>query len=441
MRLAMSFALGLALAVPGTAGASEQDFAPQPPTTQESAPAFATLRGTIPQAERAWPSATTPPMSFRLGRRAGSPACGLPCAEFIMAEGDIRPDTADALMALWARIKRPLPVYLNSPGGSLEGGLSLGYALRKTEMPVLVGQRLALPCTPTTGCTPADEQAGITVFSEARLAAPCNSACVYAFAGGVTRGLLPGSTLGIHQFFIASSDDRTRKPKSSYTKEDFSHLQRTVSNVAAYLGTMGVNVDVLAMAAEVDAGAIRRLTARQAADLNLTTSEAPPVVATRMSAPPRAQVALAPAPPAPSSPPAAERKQEQWPVVTRDGKPFLVLSAATTSRRFGPISNEITIGCATNGQRYTAAFREIIPSRPESIQDAEVIVGSIGKSEKLVPGQGISRETAQAAGQAGVLELEVVSTATAGYPMRVDIPGQGLKQGLDLLETACSGRN
>ncbi|MCA0424459.1 MAG: hypothetical protein LCH61_14275, partial [Proteobacteria bacterium] len=147
------------------------------------------LRSTIPSPERAWPRLETPPMDFRLGRRSGTPSCGIDCAEFIIAEGDIRNDSADHLMRLMLRLHRPLPVYLNSPGGSLEGGLALGRVLRHWNLPVLVGQRNALPCLPATGCTAADERAGITVFSEVRLPATCNSACVYTFAGGSTRGL------------------------------------------------------------------------------------------------------------------------------------------------------------------------------------------------------------------------------------------------------------
>lgn len=439
MRQLIRSGFGLLLCALGAITASAQDSTP--------------LRGTIPHAETIHPHPDAKAMTFRLGRRSGSPSCGMDCAEFIIATGDIRTDTVDDLIRIWAQVRRPLPVYLNSPGGSLEGGLTLGQALRRAGLSTLVGQRMALPCTPATGCTRADEQAGITIFSEARLAATCNSACVYAFAGGVTRGLLPGSTLGIHQFFLADADDPSRTPKTKYSKDDFNHLQRMVSTVAAHLVTMGVSVDVVSLAAQVDAGAIRRLSAREAASLNLTTDPAPQPVAARVPTPPQSlakaqpnPMALSPQPSAPlplAPPPAAPMPVTNtagWPVVTRQGKPFLVISAPTTSRRFGEIATEVALGCAPDGNRYTAAFREIVPSRPDNAQDATVIVGSIGKGEKLTPGGAISRDIAIAASKSGVLELEVTSSATAGHPVRIDLPGEGLQQGLERLDTACAGK-
>lgn len=395
------------------------------------------LRGTIPGPERAWPRLETPAMDLRLGRRSGTPACGIDCAEFIIAEGDIRTDSAEHLMRLMMRLRRPLPVYLHSPGGSLEGGLALGRALRHWKLPVLVGQRNALPCLPAAGCTAEDERAGITVYSEVRLPATCNSACVYTFAGGTTRGLLPGSTLGIHQFYIARSNDPARTPNTQYSKDDFSHLQRTVSLVAAYLSAMGVSTDVLAMAAEVDAGAIRRLTKREAHDLGLTTGETPPAYAARVVAPPPVTPAPAPVGPARTAFVAPPRATGDWPMVERGGKPFIVLTAPATSRRFGEIANEIAIGCPAIPGRYTASFREIVPQRPESQQDAEVIVGAIGHAERLTPDRGISRETALAAARTGTLEIEVTSRATAGHPMRMELPGAGLQQALETLDLSC----
>lgn len=394
------------------------------------------LRGTIPEAERVWSRTETAPMTFRLGRRSGAMSCGVDCAEFIIAEGDIRPDTADHFNALMARVRRPLPVYLSSSGGNLDGGLALGRALRLWQSPVLVGQRAALACTTAAGCTAEDERSGITIFSEARMPAVCNSACVYTFAGGVTRGLIPGSSLGIHQFFVAHAGDPTRTPKARYSHEDFSHIQRMVSHVAAYLTTMGVDTRVLALASEIDAGAIRRLSTHEVQNLNLTTAEAPPAVASATPKPRRFE------PPAPAqmhhvaiSAPA--RASTDWPMVERDGRPFIVLTAPTVSRRFGEIANEVAIGCPSISGRYSASFREIVPMRPMAEQDADVIVGSISGIERLTGSGGISRATALAAARSGTLELQVTSSATAGYPMRVDLPGTGLATALETLEAAC----
>ena len=426
MRVVLSVCLALLLAVLGGAPARAQQPAP--------------LRGPIADPERAIPAPAASPMQFRLGRRAGSPACRLDCAEFIVAEGDIHLDTVDALAALWARIRRPLPVYFHSPGGSLEGGLALGKALRAAGMPTLVARLLPRPCTPEAGCTPADQQAAVALYAEAPLPAICNSSCVYAFAGGTARSVAAGSSLGIHQFFIAHADDKARKPKTTYTREDFSHLQRTVASVAAYLAGMDVSVEVVSLAAGVDSATVRRLTAREAADLKLTTaSPAPAVLATRHQ--PIRSPALSPAAAKTVVPPAlAATATSGWPVVTREGKPFLVLSVPGTSRRFGDIAHEVSIGCAPDKDRYTAAFRDIVPSHPAAPQDASVLIGPQDRSEKLGPGGNISRSTALDAARAGVLELEVTSSATAGYPLRLEFPGEGLQQGIERLDRACQGK-
>lgn len=421
MRVVLSVCFALVFAICGDVPARAQ----QP----------AALRGPIVDPERAVPPPTAKPMQFQLGRRAGSPACGLECAEFIVAEGDIRIDTVDALASLWVRIKRPLPVYFHSPGGSLEGGLALGKAMRAAGMPTHVARLLPRPCAPDAGCTPDDQQAGITIFDAAPQPAICNSSCVYAFAGGATRSVAAGSSLGIHQFFIAHADDKARKPKTTYSREDFSHLQRTVASVAAYLAGMDVSVEVVSLAAGIDSATVRRLTPREATDLRLTTtSPAPAAFATRQLVRPPA-AAKAVVPPAPAAP-----VTSGWPVVTREGKPFLVLSVPGTSRRFGEIAHEVSIGCALGKDRYTAAFRDIVPSHPTASQDASVLIGPQDRSEKLGPGGNISRSAALDAARAGVLELEVTSSATAGYPLRLEFPGEGLQQGIERLDRACQGK-
>ena len=418
MRVVLKFCIGLLLALSGGALAHAQNAEP--------------LRGPIADPERIIPEPALKPMQFRLGRRADSPSCGQDCAEFIVAEGDIRPDSVDALIVLWTRLKRPLPVYLHSPGGSLEGGLALGQAIRAAGMPTLVARLLPQPCTSSGGCTPADQRAGITVYSATPHPGICNSSCVYTFAGGTTRSVEAGSSLGIHQFFIALAGDKARKPKTSYSREDFSHMQRTVAAVAAYLSAMNVSVEVLSLAAEIDPATVRRLTVKEMADLKLTTeARAPAALAARL---PLAVPATA------SKVTAVAPAQSGWPVVTRDGQPFLVLSVPSTSRRFGDIANEMAIGCAAESERYIAAFREIVPTRPGSAQDASVLIGPQLRGEKLAPSGKISRSTALEADRTGVLELEVTSSATAGYPMRLEFPGEGLKQGIERLDRACKGR-
>jgi hypothetical protein len=391
------------------------------------------------------------PMTIRLGRRAASPACGLDCAEFIYAEGDITRDSAEKLMVLASRLKNPLPVYVHSAGGSLEGGLSLGNVLRRGAMPVVVARMQPLACTHPAACGEADQRAGVTVFADQPLAGLCHSACAYSFAGGTARHLPQGSLIGVHQFFVARTDDKTRRPLSNYSREDFVHLQKTVAVVAAYLADKGVGVDLLSLAAEVDPATIRPLSFAEAKGYRLASGQETPFAAPAAfvrlpGAPvpdrsptgslPRLPASLPPAAAAPVPLP-APALAGNWPVVERGGKPFAVLAMPSASRRFGDIDYEMTIGCGSGQGRYLASFREIVPSRPSMIQDATVLVGPPQKSEKLAPWGPISRETVLQADRAGVLELEVTSSSTAGYPMRLEFPGSGLKTALDQLDRRC----
>lgn len=425
--------------------AAEQTIAAKGKTSQETP-----LRGTIPQPGVVSGLSPGGPMRFRAGRRVASPGCGLECAEFIVATGEIQRDSATTLVILWNRLKRKdLPLFIDSPGGNLEGGLDLGRALRKFGVAVTVGRMRSLDCKATPEhCTAEDSYSGLSVFEDAAGKASCNSACVYTFAGGTSRSVAAESSVGIHQFFIARDDDRKRKPKESYSREDFSNLQRTVSEVASYLVEMGVSVNLLTLSADVDSQSIRKLTRTELEELRLTHGQGaltPSLPATAHRAPEAAQRSMALAPAATRETAVSFSEPDRiWPVVIRDGKPWLVLSMPSQSRRFGAISNEVAIGCSPDARRFTALFREIVPARPRSSQDASVTIGVPGRGEALThsPASGttqgaISRETALVADTTGVLVVEVTSSATAGYPMRLEFPGNGLKSGLDTLETAC----
>ena len=145
---------------------------------QESALRESALRGTMPETTTPAPK----PMLFKLGRFAGKSGCGLACAEFIYAQGEIRPDSVEALMILQSRLKRPLPVIFNSPGGNLDGGLAIGRMIRQEGAETRVAGLKPLSCDQSpTPCTEADKRGGITVFVEEPGTGHCNSSCVYAF--------------------------------------------------------------------------------------------------------------------------------------------------------------------------------------------------------------------------------------------------------------------
>lgn len=374
-------------------------------------------------------AAAPQPLTFTPGRADPAP-CQRDCAEFIVAHGEIGPDSLADYAALQARLQRPdLPLILSSPGGRLDSALALGRALRRLAVPVLVAQ--PRPLGPGAD--------GIMRYAPDFAPGTCNSACVYTFAGGVRRSLSPGSTLGVHQFFMARSDDAARRPKDRYTGAEFSNVQRSLAELATYLAEMQIDPRLLMLAADVAPSRIRTLSEGEAISLNLTTGARVALPEPARAAPQlRPAIAALPAPQAQRAAPAPG-----GPVVLRDGRPWLVLTAESQSRRFGPIANEVAIGCGRDGPGFIATFREILPAgRAASAGEARFAAGSGGGLLASAPGADrlrgtLSREAALAAARSGTLELDVVTAATAHHPMRVAFPGDGLGDGLRQLERAC----
>ena len=361
------------------------------------------------------------PMVFRLGRHAGSPACGIACAEFIVAEGEIRRDSVEALAILASRLKRPLPVYLHSPGGSLDGGLALGRALRHYRMEARVARMEAALCLGST-CSDADQRNGVVVYEKTLRTGMCTSACVYSFLGGPRRSLTAGSALGIHRFYLANASDPRRKPLTRLSKADTARLDRSVKDLAYYLIEMGISSELLSMASAVEPSRIRYLSGADLAALGITTPAAEPEEQPLPPVTSRIGSAL----PAPSGP--------GWPIVERNGRPYAVRTLPVDSRRFGGITSEVVIGCSRDGRGYDASIREHVSSQPAQVQDARL---TLGGTEPATTGS-LSREAATGAEKAGVLSLEVVSSATAGHPMRLDFPADGLLAAMQELDRACA---
>jgi hypothetical protein len=131
-------------------------------------------------------------------------------------------------------------VYLNSPGGSLVGAMTLGRAFRRLGFSTAVGARDATTGGLTTGV--------------------CYSACPFAFAGGVRRQLAAGSVIGVHR-----AENRTPVPSEA----DFQH--RVANDTKFYLAEMGVDERMTAIMAQVPHGGIRLLTPEEAGQLKLAT--------------------------------------------------------------------------------------------------------------------------------------------------------------------------
>jgi hypothetical protein len=97
------------------------------------------------------------------------------CQVMILATGQIDKDTPKQFKSFGQDFPGGTWVAISSPGGNLIGGMQLGLAIRELGFNTTIGN---------TDFSPPD----------------CLSACAYAFAGGVSRKLTPGSRYGLHQF-------------------------------------------------------------------------------------------------------------------------------------------------------------------------------------------------------------------------------------------------
>jgi hypothetical protein len=181
----------------------------------------------------------TKPIMFYLAH--GEPdACGPGCDEWIVAQGRIDADAAGRLRHLLARLRGPRPpIFLHSPGGSVNGAMELGRLIRAQKLTVSVGHTLPLDCASddaSANSCEAQIRAGQQI--EAKFdptLAMCNSACVDVLAAGVVRLVPPWVRLGIHDIGF---DQATRR----YGAALIALGKRTADeHLRSYLREMGVN--------------------------------------------------------------------------------------------------------------------------------------------------------------------------------------------------------
>lgn len=147
-------------------------------------------------------------------------------AEWIAAEGKIADDTDVDLQAFisgYGHSSNPggWSLRLNSPGGSLAGGLRLGETIRKLRLDTEIG------------ATARDEYGHWK-----RISGRGASACAYAFLGGLSRDVSDGE-LGVHQFYNAIS---LKNPTEKiFNSLDLSQHQVQSALLIDYVFRMGID--------------------------------------------------------------------------------------------------------------------------------------------------------------------------------------------------------
>jgi hypothetical protein len=154
-------------------------------------------------------------------------------------------------------------VYFNSPGGKLVAAMAVGRVVRSHGFSTVVGVRTTDVRRPGAGT--------------------CFSACPFAFAGGVQRSMLSGSEVGVH---LAAN--------SVPVPDEAAFQQRVWQDAAAYLESMGVAVELLALMSQASHAVIRPLTPQEAVRLRLVNARPPQAATSRTISSTAARCSAAP---------------------------------------------------------------------------------------------------------------------------------------------------
>ena len=188
---------------------------------------------------------------------------------WVAASGGIVPETGKAFEDFLKTVvlTPDIPVVLDSKGGSIQGGLRLGEAMRKAGASVTVGRSI-----PVSAATPGGK--GLARHQLIPRLGRCFSSCTYAFLGGVKRTIPAGAAYGVHMFWPSEFLDGHLQRKYDY--REIERAQRLSALIAVYIQKMGVDLGLLQMAANTPPKvAIRRLTAKEIVDLKIATMVEP----------------------------------------------------------------------------------------------------------------------------------------------------------------------
>ena len=175
------------------------------------------------------------------------------CQPVILAVGQIDKQTSEQFKSIAKDFPQGTWVVLSSPGGSVVNALRLGQQIREAGFNTTIG---------STDYSPPN----------------CLSSCAYAFAGGISRHVPPGSKYGIHQF--RGTDKALNEDES----------QKISATLGAYLDVMGVDRHLLDYAQVTTSDKVNVLTLAQAKLLKVDNTGQSPYPRWRLEASPTGQL-------------------------------------------------------------------------------------------------------------------------------------------------------
>ena len=172
-------------------------------------------------------------------------SCGPGCDRWIAVEGKVDQGAA-------ARIRRSLrdvkdtqrPMYLHSPGGSVEQAYAIGRLLRSRKAVARVGRTIVTACGTETqvddACLKIKTGGGEVQAEIATRHAMCNSACGYLFLGATTREVAPDAAMGVHnsRLTLVVHGHPSAQQIAAFTDRSTARAER---ERGSFLGAMGIN--------------------------------------------------------------------------------------------------------------------------------------------------------------------------------------------------------
>jgi hypothetical protein len=235
----------------------------------------------------------SPAMIFAIVR-SGIVGCEPNCPQWISAEGQIMPGSANQFRKILKQAGNlRLPVVITSQGGDVEAALAMGQMIRQRKLDVLVGWTLFTGCNPTVKtCKLPKEQKGVYAGLVMTSRGYCLSACPFIFASGQKRILGSGAILGVHEITTQPITQRIRYNETyrivNGKKKVLSRKVVSRKNVVgkattklsksfdkklkAYLNTMGVSLAMLDLLHLAPPSAIHTLNDNEMKSTNLVTA-------------------------------------------------------------------------------------------------------------------------------------------------------------------------
>lgn len=171
---------------------------------------------------------------------------------FMIIDGPIEAGLAERVRAELAIFEGPT-VYLNSPGGNLGEAVEIGRLIREA------GRDTAIGATDTIPKNDLCDVECLFPYGGFPGAGVCESACAYAFLGGVVRHMDKDDRLGFHRFYAPGRDVTEAQ------------TQIIAGQLISYMVEMEVDARLFVVAAGEDTGSMHYVTREEAETFGIIT--------------------------------------------------------------------------------------------------------------------------------------------------------------------------